>query len=103
MTVMPHTIRVRIMNREFSLLVKRQDEGLTRDLAAYLDAKIREFRRAHPEQPELTAAIIAALAITEELFTLRDDYDRFRHLLDDEIGAVTETLTEALNVNGKEE
>jgi cell division protein ZapA len=99
---MSHTIRVRILNRDFSLLVRRQDETLTRELADYVDSKIKEFRRAHPEQPEITATIITALALAEELFTGREEHDRFKQLVSTELGGLTEVLNEALAVNGKE-
>jgi cell division protein ZapA len=99
---MSHTIRVRILNRDFSLLVRRQDETLTRELADYVDSKIKEFRRAHPEQPEITATIITALALAEELFTGREEHDRFKQLVSTELGSLTEVLNEALAVNGKE-
>ena len=99
---MAHSIRVRVLNRDFSLLIRRQDETLTRELAEFVDSKMREFRRAHPEQPELTAAIITALAIAEELFTEREDHDRFKQAMSDELGGLSEALSEALAVNGKE-
>ena len=99
---MAHNVRVRILNRDFSLLIRRQDETLTRELAEFVDSRMREFRRAHPDQPELTAAIITALAIAEELFTEREEHDRFKQMVNEELGGLTEALSEALSVNGKE-
>ena len=99
---MGHSIRVRVLNREFSLLIRSQDETLTRELAEFVDSKMREFRRAHPEQPELTAAIITALAIAEELFTEREQHDRFKQLMNEELGGLSEVLGEALAVNGED-
>lgn len=98
---MPNSIRVRILNREFSLVVKRQDEERTRELADYVDSKVREFRRTHPDQSEVTATIITAMAIAEELFTERDERADLEHLLEDELGDMARTLNEALAVNGK--
>lgn len=98
---MAHSIRVRILNRDFSLVVKRQDEELTREIAAYVDSKIREFRRTHPEQPEVTAAIITAMAIAEELFTERDQHAQLEDQLGEEFIKMAKTLNEALAVNGK--
>lgn len=98
---MAHSIRVRVLNREYSLVVKRQDEERTRELAAFVDSKIREFRRAHPEQPEVTATIITALAIAEELFTERDQRAEVEGVLEDELGEMAKKLNEALAVNGK--
>lgn len=98
---MPNSIRVRILNREFSLVVNRQDEERTRELAAYVDAKIREFRRAHPEQSEVTATIITAMAIAEELFTERDERAELDSELEAKLGEMAVRLGEALVVNGK--
>lgn len=98
---MPNSIRIRIQNRDFSLVVESKDEERTRELAAYVDSKIREFRRAHPEQPEVTAAIITAMAIAEELFTERDQRADLEDLLKEELGDMAKKLNEALAVNGK--
>lgn len=98
---MATSIRIRILNRDFSLVVERRDEERTRELAAYVDSKIRDFRRAHPEQPEVTAAIIAAMAIAEELFTERDQRAELESHLGSELGDMAATLSEALAVNGK--
>ncbi len=71
MTGLQKTIRVSLLGREYTLRVKEENEGLTRELAQYVDGKLRAFREAHPEQSETTAAIITALAVAEELFLQR--------------------------------
>lgn len=98
---MPNSIRVRVLNREFSLVVNRKDEERTRELAAYVDSRIREFRRAHPEQSEVTATIVTAMAIAEELFLERDERAEIDDALEDELGDMARKLNEALAVNGK--
>lgn len=98
---MPHSIRVRILNRDFSLLVSERDEERTREMAAYVDSKIKEFRRGHPEQPEITAVIIAALAIAEDLFNERDEHDDAEQFMAETMAQMTELLNAALAVNGK--
>ncbi len=98
---MANSIRVRILNRDFSLLVKQKDEERTREMASYVDSRIKEFRRTHPEQPEITAVIIAALAITEDLFNERDERDAAEHFIAAEIRDMTASLNAALAVNGK--
>lgn len=71
MSLLQKTLRVTLLGREYTLRVKEENEGLTRELAQYVDGKLRAFREAHPEQSETTAAIITALAIAEELFLER--------------------------------
>ena len=97
---MAHTIRVRILNRDFSLLVEEEDEKLMRDLAAFVNKRIQEFRNTHPEQPEVTAAVITAVAIAEELFIERSERERLESRLDQELGGLAEKLTKALQTNG---
>jgi cell division protein ZapA len=71
MSVLQKSIRVTLLGREYTLRVKEDSESLTRELAQYVDAKMRTFKDAHPEQSETTAAIITAMAIAEELFQER--------------------------------
>lgn len=89
------TIRVRILNRDFSLRVNEQDEGLTRNLARYVEIRMQDFLREHPDQPEITASIIAAMAIAEELFTERDARARLEKGLDKELNSMAERLEKA--------
>lgn len=98
---MANSIRVRIFNRDFSLLVSRKDEERTREMASYVDSKIKDFRRSHPEQPEITAVIIAALAITEDLFNERDERDDAEQFMVREVAEMTKSLSAALAVNGE--
>jgi cell division protein ZapA len=66
------SIRVRILDREYSLRVKsNEDARHTREIAAYVDRRLKSFRTDHPDRPEITGAVITALALTEELFEAR--------------------------------
>ena len=93
---MPHSIRVRILNRDFSLVVEPEDEQLMREVAAYVDRRIQEFLRTHPEQPEVTAALITAMAIGEELFIDRARRKRLEQHLDAELGGLADKLSRAV-------
>ncbi|MDQ7041012.1 MAG: cell division protein ZapA [Rhodothermus sp.] len=61
------SIQVTIMGRKYPLRVRPADEALMYHLAAVVDEKMQAFRAAHPEQPELTAAVIVALSLAEAL------------------------------------
>ncbi len=84
---MEKSVRVKVLGREYGLRVQEEDESLTREIASYLDSKMRMFREAHPEQQDITTAVIAGLAVTEELFThqgqLADDRDEFERKIDE--------------------
>ena len=93
---MEKSIRVRILGRDYPLLVNEQDETLTREMAAYLDGKMQAFKKAHPEQSDLVTAVMTALGLAEELFnTSEKNYEAF-HTLDDELDALDRTLADAL-------
>jgi len=99
---MEKSIRVRILGRDYPLLVREQDEALTREMAAYIDAKMQSFKKAHPEQSDLVTAVVTALALTEELFNLSEKNNRAMHTLDHELSGLDRTLAEALE-NGETE
>ena len=69
---MSQSIRVRILNRDYSLEVDRHNEQRVRSIARYVDTKIRQFQRDHPDQSDITGPVIVALGIAEELFAERE-------------------------------
>ena len=97
---MEKSIRVRILGRDYPLLVKEQDEALMRDMAAYIDGKMQAFKKAHPDQSDLVMAVMTALGLTEELFNASEKNNQALHTLDDELDALDKALAEAL-ANGE--
>ena len=93
---MEKSINVRVMGREYSLRVNQDDEKTTREVAAYVDAKMTAFRKAFPRQSETTTAVIAALAIAEELYILRDRQGQDFEDADYEIDQLTALLDQAI-------
>jgi len=65
---MHKSIRVRFLGKDYTLRVEEDDELATLEMAAFLENKLQAFKAAHPEQSDLTTAVITALAISEELF-----------------------------------
>jgi cell division protein ZapA len=66
------SIRVHILGREYALRVREEDEAHTRRMAAFVNARMEQFKDAHPEQSELTTAVITALTLSEELHLMRE-------------------------------
>lgn len=64
-------LKVRFLGKDYTLRVQEEDELATLEMSEYLDSKMRAFKHAHPEQSDLTAAVITGLAMTEELFVER--------------------------------
>lgn len=90
-------IRVRILGRDYPLRIRPQDEALTRDMAAYVDGKLRTFKDAHPEQSDVTAAVVIALALAEELYSAWEAQDAAAAARETAEAALEEALT-ALDV-----
>ncbi len=61
-------VQISLLGKEYTLRVSEGKEKDTEKMAEYLDEKLQAFKSAHPEQSDLTAAVITALAVTEELF-----------------------------------
>lgn len=95
---MDKPIRVRLLGREYTLRVREEDEALTQEMAAYVSAKMDAFRNAHPDHSEITAAVITALALAEEIYTLRDT--QYPPQLDAELDTLEKRLADALS-NGQ--
>lgn len=91
------SIRVPIMGREYALRVQEEDEEHTRQLAARVNKRMKAFKDAHPEQAELTTAVITALALAEELDLAREDHDKDIDAVAKEATALSERLAGVLN------
>ena len=93
---MPKPIRVRILGREYPLRVQEEDEAVMREMAAYVDDRMQAFRQAHPEQSDLVAAVVTALALAGDLFNAWEASEQTLRLVDNELSALDERLAEAL-------
>ncbi len=70
MTGPKHAVRVFIGGEEYTVRSELPPE-YTREVAAYLDAALRRVRDSLPSVESHKAAILAGLAITDELFQAR--------------------------------
>jgi cell division protein ZapA len=90
------SIRVHILGREYALRVQEDDEAFTREMASFVNARMEQFRDAHPEQAELTTAVITALALAEELHTLKEEKAGGTEALNDELDRLADRLSSAV-------
>ena len=102
---MEKSVTVHILGKSYSLRVAVEDEALTREIAAYVDGKMTAFRRSFPKQDESTSAVIVALAIAEELFTLKEKTDSLSENTSKELDDLSRLLETVLtsSANGVEE
>jgi cell division protein ZapA len=100
---MSRPVRVRLLGKEYPLLVEPEAETTLRELAAYVDDKLQAFREAHPEKTDTTTAVITALAIAEDLFslqqaheTLRQEHEHLQQILSRDLDYLDHLLEQAL-------
>ena len=72
---MSKSIRVEILDHEYPLKVREENEDRTRRVAAAVDARMEAIRKQLPTEPDLTIAVMAALAYGEELAALRESHE----------------------------
>lgn len=89
-------IRVCVLGKEYTLRVEDEDAAATQEMAEYLDARLRAFKAAHPDQSDLTAAIITGLAVTEKLFLERMERIDPGETVNAELDALERKLSDAL-------
>lgn len=91
------SIRVHILGREYALRVQEDDEAFTREMASFVNARMEQFRDNHPEQAELTTAVITALALAEDLHTQKEEQAAGTEALNDQLDRLTARLGEAVD------
>jgi cell division protein ZapA len=93
------SIRVHVMGREYALRVQEEDEAFTRKVASFVNERMEQFRDEHPEQAELTTAVITALALAEELHTQNDERADEAEALNAELDRLADRLGTALEAD----
>lgn len=97
------SIRVHVLGREYALRVQEEDEAFTREVASFVNARMEQFRDAHPEQAELTTAVITSLALAEELHTLREEQATGAEGLNEELDRLADRLGSVLEASSPEQ
>jgi cell division protein ZapA (FtsZ GTPase activity inhibitor) len=72
------SIRVTVLNEEYALRVDEQHVDFMQRVASQVDARLRGLREQIVGKPDLTYAVIGALALAEELSAARADNARLR-------------------------
>jgi len=90
------SIRVHILGREYGLRVQEDDEAFTREMASFVNARMEQFRDNHPEQAELTTAVITALALAEELHTQEEERTDRTQAMNEQLDRLADRLGAAV-------
>ncbi len=88
-------IRVNIFGSEYTL-ISDSDENYVKEIARYIDEKMREIDKNHSIKSTAKVAILAALNITEELFQERLYRQKLLARLEEEAQRLNSELAEVL-------
>lgn len=94
---MEKSIRVRILNRDYPLRVRPEDEALTREVASFVNHKVESIRQSLPGEPMQTVVILAAMSIAEQLLVEREQGHTRHGDLHRTLLTLSGQLTEALD------
>ena len=65
---MDKSIRVTILDREYPLRVREEEEARAREVAARVEERMQAIRKRLPAEPDITIAVMAAMAIADDLY-----------------------------------
>ncbi|RLE08742.1 hypothetical protein DRZ78_00455 [Candidatus Aerophobetes bacterium] len=65
-------VKVRIFNKDYNLKAKREDEEYLREVAKYVDDKIRKITALAPQREVEQIGILTCLNIADELYKLKE-------------------------------
>ncbi len=92
-----NTVQVTIYGHTYTIRSKA-DPGYINSIAGYVDAKMREVMdKAPPTASELRVAILAAMNIADELFSLRRNREREESYLEERVQALSDLIDETLS------
>ena len=89
-------LRVNIFGSEYTLLSDNNEEYV-KEIAAYLDKKMREMDKNQLIKSSSRLAILTALNITEEIFKEREYRKKVIDQLNEEVRKVNDSILDVLN------
>jgi len=91
----PDRIRVNIFGSEYSL-ISDDDEKYVKEVAQYIDDKMREIDKSQSVNSPSRVAVLAALNIADELFQERSYRKKLTEQLNQEAGKINRTIIKYL-------
>jgi cell division protein ZapA len=89
--------KIQIYGKSYSLK-SSSDQVRTEEVAAYVDAKMRELAEARSKTSSTDLAVLAALNIAQELMELQNQTEANDKVQDEKIGRMLEALEEEIQV-----
>ena len=94
---MDKSIRIRILDREYPLRVKAEEEERALTVAGRVEERMQAIRRRLPAEPDLTVAVMAAMAIADDLYATQAAEVASHEAALDEIDALIESLSSVVH------
>lgn len=91
----PGQIRVNIFGADYSLM-SDNDENFVKEIARYIDDKMREIDKEQSIKSSSRIAVLAALNITEELFQERLYREKLLDQLNEEARKINQNIADVL-------
>ncbi len=85
------SVEVQILGQNYSIKTD-EDEAYIKELAGYVDSKLKEIYSAAPNANHVKAAIMAAFGIADELFKHKADRDSFDKMVDEKTQVLSTLL-----------
>ncbi|WP_422445427.1 cell division protein ZapA [Thermoanaerobacterium sp. DL9XJH110] len=76
-------IKVEINGEDYYIKGTAPEEYI-KQVASYVDKKMKNLSQSHPNLSRNRVAVLAALNITDELFKLKKEYEEFLSMVDGE-------------------
>lgn len=89
------SMRVIILGQEYPVHADADAEYI-REIAAFLDDRLRTIYQAEPSRPLLKIAILTALNLSDELFTLRRENQELVERFEQKVREFTDHLNRGL-------
>ena len=94
---MDKSIRVTILEREYPLRVREEEESRARAIAARVEERMQAIRRRLPAEPDLTIAVMAAMAIADDLYSTQSVEGAAHEAAIAEIDALIDSISSVLS------
>lgn len=85
---------VELLGKNYTIKSEK-DSNRVRELAAYLDSKMKEIRNAAPDATLLKVAILSAFHITEELFGCKDELSETLKTMEEKTANILKMLEDS--------
>ncbi len=89
------TVRVTILGQEYPIRADA-DADYVREIAAFLDDRMRAIYQAEPSRPPLKIAILTALNLSDEVMTLRRENREVQERFETKVREFTDHLNRGL-------